>query len=149
MKIKYIVLLIILLISLGGCFKHIDDTNGDDDYTIETFSDADITKSSSSYVMYGSTTTSMNSKTEFKVQKFSGIRTLETVKASNETIIFNFDSQCISGNLRIVIVQGEEIIKDVNINGQSTVTIENANGTYILKVVGESAKFKLEYSIEK
>ena len=43
-KISRFILLIILLLTLTGCVEHIEDTNGENNYSLETITDQDILK---------------------------------------------------------------------------------------------------------
>ena len=145
---KSILLMILLffVIMLTAC-KHVEDTNGTDDYTIQTYTDADILSNHNKYVVVGMVQTSLRNQGKFNASKLSGVCKIDQVNAKNETITFDLDVKCENDNMKVVLIHGDKIIKDFKINSQETYTIENANGKYILKVVGESAKFKINYVI--
>lgn len=145
--ITFFALFLILLIT-GCSFIQVEDTNGDDNYVIQTFSDEDIarTNHSTSFRLYK---TSYNDHGTIKVKKMSGIMLLNTTNANGQTLIYNINSSVVKGNFRIVIVSNDKIIKDIPINEESSFKLENVSGSYELKIVGESAEFSLEYAIVK
>lgn len=148
-KVLFFSLLCLGFLLVGCNIGQIEDTNGESDFTIETISDKKIISRSSSNFIANSVTNKIGSNTSIKVGKFSGVKELETTRVSNQTLTYEIESNCTYGNFRIVIVHNSEIIRDVAINSSEIITINNANGTYYLKIVGESAKFSLDYSIQK
>lgn len=148
-KIINFLFLLLLLISLNGCsLRHIEDTNGEDDFTVTQITDEKIIKDSQ-YLSYRSIRNSNGNETNIKIEKMSGVMRLQTIKVQNESLVYNIDSTVNSGNFRIVIVHDKKIIHDIEINTQTIIEIPNAIGEYILKIVGESANFKMVYSITK
>ena len=140
-----------LLLCLAGC-GGIEDTNGPDDFSLVTITDEDICggRFSSSAVM-SSTFTSGN-KTTLKIKKFSGVKDSPDarVKANGETLIWRTAITVTAGNFRACIVRdNEEIVGEFPIDGTGEVKIENAAGTYYLRIAGESAAFSLVYTLEK
>ena len=78
--------------------------------------------------------------------KFSGIYILNAYLADGESVAYTIDSEVLEGNLRIVITDEEnQILYDVPIDQKVTLSVETEkNATYCVKLVGESAKVKLE-----
>ena len=143
MKIKKILRMFIalaLVISLVGCIKHVEDTNGEDNYEIETYTDEDITSGKYATLKVGSITSTVGNVTTLKVNKFTGIEELDSTKATNNTLVFNVESTITKGNFRMVIVKDGDIIRDVAINTTENITLENCSGRFKLIMVGESAK---------
>jgi len=140
-KIIFLFLFVFILVTFSGC-THIEDTNGAEDYTIETFTDDDIIKKSS-YSALGFVETNINGKITIKISKFSGVYEITSLNPKNETLVFTVESKCSLGNFRIVLIKDDAIIRDILINTTEKVEIENANGKYIMKIVGESANFSL------
>jgi hypothetical protein len=143
-KFILIILFFFTILILTGC-NQIEDSNGNDDYTIQTISNEDIIKKSS-YSALGFVETNINGKYTKKANKFSGVYKVLSVEANNEKLSISMESSVTAGNFRIVLIKGDEIIDDFELNTTDTITIDNANGTYIVKIVGESAKFTLKYS---
>ena len=147
MKKKIILSLLILSLVLNwtSC-SHVEDTNGSSDYSIVTYSDKDII-TKNSFLLNNSVKTSKNEINNISAKKFSGVYQLEKTKVDNQNIYYHFESKIESGNFKIVIIHGEKIIKEIEINSITDFTIDSASGTYLLKIVGESARFSLTYSI--
>lgn len=148
-KVLNVLFLVVLMLMLSGCVKHVEDTNGPDNYEIQTFTDEEITSKRKSYITVGSVQNVVNNKNTFKALKFTGIYELKKVDASNQSLTFFIVSECTSGNFRIVIVHDNAIIHDVKINDTESIILNNCNGKYSLVIVGESAKMNIEYSISK
>ena len=145
--IAVILMCILLALSLSACvIKHIDDTNGDDDFSVVTIGDADILNGPSNSLSYLRITTRINNTCTVKVDKFSGIDQLEKIVVSSGSKTITIELIVTSGNCRLVLTNNREIVYDFSINGTDSYTLES--GTYRLKLVGESAEISmLKYSI--
>lgn len=140
-------LTIIFLFILVGC-SHIEDTNGTDDHSLVTLTDADFLRGYSAGVSNMSVSKTVNEMTSFSVKKFSGISVLERkIRASGEDLEIRTDTGLASGNLRICVVRdNEEIVAEIDANGNDEILIENANGVYTIVIGGESADFSFTYT---
>ena len=145
-KTESFLLTIIFLFILVGC-SHIEDTNGTDDHSLVTLTDADFLRGYSSGVSNMSVSKTVNEMTSFSVKKFSGISVLERkIRASGEDLEIRTDTGLASGNLRICVVRdNEEIVAEIDVNGNDEILIENANGVYTIVIGGESADFSFTY----
>lgn len=149
-KFLFVLVGFIMLFSFTACnFGQVEDTNGEDDYSLVKYSDEDITKKSSSYSALGLIKKNIGSNKSISASKFSGIYTIETVDLSSGTLVFSIESELTSGNFRIVIVKDGSIVEDAELNKTDTIEITNANGKYILKIVGESAKFSVKWTVQR
>lgn len=150
MKHKITIFLLFFVI-LTGCSKmHIEDTNGLEDYSLQEITEEDIL--TSTRVLYQMSIE--NSKIENGVQivsksanVFTGVDCLEKLTIKSPFTI-TITTSLEAGNFRVVIIKDGQIIDDGLINGTFTKTYTES-GKYQLKIVGESAKFKISYSIEK
>lgn len=137
-----IIILLVFNLFLVSCnLGQIEDRNGDDNFTIETISDEDIIKKDN-YVSFGSVSSSTTNNSKLSTKKFSGIKELNRFYSFG---ILNFKSEVFSGNFRVVLIANNKIVIDLDINGSSSVNVEKG---YILKIVGETANFKIEYNFE-
>ncbi len=147
LPIALLLLLSSTLFLLSGCALHIEDTNGNDNFTLQTITDQDIISGRSS-VSVSSVGSSNNNRTTLKVEKLSGVKTLETLKSGSYefTITFNVEQ----GNCRLVLCDGENILQDIDIGAKDkTFTTKSESGKLYLKIAGESAKFNIEYTYKK
>lgn len=148
-RILLLVLLLFLVVSLGACsYKHIEDTNGENNFSIVSISDDKII-SKSQNLTYGSVRTTKNGETTLKIKKMSGVMDLEKTKVDDQGLIYSVESTVNSGNFRIVVTLAEKIISDIEVNCKTDITVPNTKGTYVLKIVGESANFTMKYKIVK
>lgn len=151
MKYKLLNLILIFLILsllLTGCeYGQIEDTNGEEDYSIQTILDDKIKEGPNTRYVINSKWSTKDNVTTMKIEKFSGIFLLRTTHVSNKTLTYEIDSIVEKGNFKIVIVKNNEEIINVLINSTELVTINDAEGKYQIKAVGESAKFKMSFEI--
>lgn len=151
-KILTILLSLILSLSLSSC-SHINDTNGPDDYTIQTFSDEDYCTGFSSYVALGMfTSRSLTIDGVYKgtcdVKKLSGIYKLDEYKWEKSNYLnIEIEYDCSSGNSMIVLVSNGEIAQKINPNTISPIKIINSRSKYRILVVGESSSVKISCKI--
>ena len=134
---KKIVILILLVFVLTGCnFMHIEDTNGQEDFSVVSITDKDILSKTSKCVKIGSVETYTYKEFNLKINKFSGI---EEIYKSKKMHTIDISSNVESGNFRIVLISNEKI-KDININKLNQQILQKGD---IIKIVGESAKFEI------
>lgn len=147
---KRLLFLVVLFFGLflSAC-RHVEDTNGLDDYTIETFTDDDIIYSKKASFAFGVTKGRINDSGKMNARKLSGVEELFYVNVDGKNLLLEFNVKCEKGNLRVVVIHNNEIIKDIKINDKDTFAAPNTNGKYIVKVVGESASFKINYKIKQ
>lgn len=124
--------------------SHIEDTNGDDDYSLCKITNSDIINGRNS-ISLSSIHSQENNKYKFSVEKFPGVNILYKGTTNHKTIILRMDSTVSSGNLRIVVISNNEIMFDIKINTVDTYEIPGNFNEYKIVVAGESAKFKLNF----
>lgn len=144
-KIFTIGLFLVLSLSLTSC-GHIEDTNGDDDFSIQTITEERIL-SGSSYSMTSSKKVTINNKTTMSVKKFSGVYTLYDFDLEDdENLNFTIYSEVTKGNFKMVLTQDKKIVKNIPINTINDFSVSN-KGDYKIKLVGESAAFELSFLV--
>ena len=142
---------LLICVTLGMCscflFKHIEDTNGADDYSLCTITEERICSGATSSVEFGAVSTSFGSETKYSVQKMSGVKVLSKTNADPaNTYVCTITSSVTSGNLRVCFVNKGKIVYDVEINKTVHVELSNLSGTLELRVAGESAAFSITVS---
>ena len=150
---RYWIFGLILAICLGlvACGQ-IEDTNGEDDYSLATITKEELVKGASSSSQVGFLHTQVNDKHTYKVAKFSGVEVLESVRAteSTQSITFTVESTRESGNLYIYVRCDQEIVGEFAIGkGDSLILEQPAPGKYELCIAGESASFEMTVIIQK
>ena len=136
-----------LAVSMSACvFKHIPDTNGDDDFTVVTITDDAILNGPSNSLSNLKVMSHVGFTTTLKIDKFSGVDQLEVIRVTSDSKTITTEMTVSSGNCRLVLMDDKQILYDFDINGTDSYTLEV--GKYRLKLVGESAKVDLlKYTI--
>jgi hypothetical protein len=140
---KKILFIILSCLALTSCtYKHIEDTNGVDNYSLVTLTDDDITNNVSSYVATLSSQIYINGINKVTIKKFSGVKIIDTFSKDgiiNTSIILN------EGNLRVCLVNDNLIEYDFDLFADDSYTFEVKNKCKLV-IAGESANFKMEYT---
>lgn len=138
-------LIIVLTFTLSSCTQ-IKDTNGDDDYTIETLSDELLFDSINKYVMIGSFSSHNDNKHIYKMSIISGVKELHTFD-NNKYFTIDTKVEVKSGNVKLVLVDNTNILKEFAINDIDTFTFDTSSSIVRLMLMAESANVSIEYLI--
>lgn len=148
-NLLYILIAVAVVVICGYSFlnsdlKHIEDTNGPDDYTLTTITDENIIKQDMGALNVSKSTGLLNDGVTFKSDKFTGVyRVFQTN--------FFFDSDFLmdvagfwvnNGNFRMCIVNDGKIIANVEPGMFATCELSDLNGSFELVIAGESADFE-------
>ena len=142
-------LILAMCLGLVACGQ-IEDTNGEDDYSLATITQEELIKGTNSSSKVGSMHTQINDKHTFQDSKFSGDEAIESVRATESTksITFLVESTRESGNLYVYVRCDGQIVGDFEIGSRDDLVIENPTpGKYELCVAGESASYELNVTI--
>lgn len=146
-RITAILLVILLSFILPSCASLvIEDTNGPDDYSLQTITDEQIIFGMNTSKMMSFTST-VNNNTTAKCRSLSGVQTLCSYNINGDLTV-NVTSEVNSGNARLVLIINEKIINDFNINGSSTYTLTQVSGLAEIKIAGESANYNVTVVVE-
>ena len=142
-------LILAMCLGLVACGQ-IEDTNGEQDYSLATITEEQLVKGTNSSSKVGFLHTQINDSHTFKVNKFSGVEAIESVRATESTksITFLVESTRNSGNLYVYVRCDGQIVGEFEIGAKDDLVIENpAPGKYELCVAGESASYELSVTI--
>lgn len=141
-------LCIALPLALASCMKHIEDTNGADDHSLTTLTDADLVKGAASSITTSMVQSTINGKTTVKVGKLSGVTQLDKFKPFSDKVLV-YTATVTSGNLRLVLVREGQIVAELPADGgEHIVPLLQEAGSVLLRAAGESAAFKLTYEVK-
>lgn len=153
-NLLYILIAVAVVVICGYSFlnsdlKHIEDTNGPEDYTLTTITDENIIKQDMGALNVSKSTGLLNDGVTFKSDKFTGVyRVFQTN--------FFFDSDFLmdvagfwvnSGNFRMCIVNDGKIIATVEPGMFATCELSDLYGSFELVIAGESADF--EFTLDR
>lgn len=134
---------------LTSDLKHIEDTNGPDDYTLTTITDENIIKQDMGALNINKSTGLLNDGVTFKSNKFTGVYRVFTTN-----FLFGSDFQMDlagfwvnGGNFKMAIVNNDEIIAVVEPGMFAEVLLHDLKGSFSLIIAGESADF--EFTLDR
>lgn len=139
---KKLALLLIPFLLTGCTISHIEDTNGIDNYELQTLSEENFNSSFSSYIALGFSTFSTSSKATYKAKKFSGVRKVDNLKGVQSVHI---NTVVTSGNFLMAFVSDDEYIY-IKANENKTLYL-SSDEKYDVKIAGESAAFEVTLEI--
>jgi hypothetical protein len=139
LTISVVAVLLLLVVTFG----HIKDTNGADT-SLCTLTDKQILAQNLSDPDYNATFlpyhTAVGEEVILGALNLSGVYLLDEFHAEGETIIIQTQLiSRLSGNLRIVLLCDGVYVRDFPLGIDERITVENANGTYEIRVAAESA----------
>ena len=144
--VAFIVVFIVLMAG-DKKIEHIEDTNGADNYSLQTITDENIEKRDIGAKGFVSETNNITNKTKYYSKKYTGVTEVDggTCITSEYTIyIQRFELK--EGNAKLVLLKDDKIVHEFK-PGETMqeFSVENAKGSYMsLRIAGESAKFELE-----
>lgn len=130
--------------------EHIEDTNGADDFTLQTITDDNIRAldmgalnvSQKTGILTGDTVT-------YYSDCFTGVYEVfrESIITNRYEITVNH-ARVDAGNFKMVLCVDDEIVHEFTLNELTqTFVLENVNGTVSLRIAGESATFQFDYYV--
>ena len=137
------VMCVALTVSLAACIAlHIEDTNGEDDFSLAVITEDEIVTASRNYAATGSTYETVGDVHVITVEKFSGVWQVGRYDLTEGSATFNVEMSVKRGNCRLVLVNDGKIVHDFDINGADSYTITTV-GEYYIMLAGESAEISL------
>lgn len=146
-NVLWIVLAVAVVVVCGFWFltdgvEHIEDTNGPDNYALDTITEQDIIDREMGSVGFGKSTNSLNNTVKFHSKKFTGVHEImwTDVLFSTGVTMEVLDFEVNAGNFKMAVVNEGEIIKVIE-PGESLVDLGAIEGSVSLVIAGESADF--------
>ncbi len=143
------VVAVAIFMFMGNDLEHIEDTNGAENFALQTITDENIINQDIGALNYKESTDSISNTTTYSSDKFTGVAEIygTNLMATSMEITINH-AQVTAGNFKIVLVVDDEIVHEFKLNELTqTYTLENPSGYVALRIAGESADFMLDYSI--
>ena len=153
-NLLYILIAVAVVVICGYSFlnsdlKHIEDTNGPEDYSLVTITDENIIKQDMGALNVKKSTGLLNDGVTFKSDKFTGVyRVFQTNFFFDSDFLMDVAGFWInSGNFRMCIVNDGKIIATVEPGMFATCELSDLNGSFELVIAGESADF--EFTLDR
>lgn len=134
---------------LSNDLEHIDDTNGAENFELQTITDSNIINMDIGALNLKESTDNITNTTTYSSNKFTGVAEIYgTNLIGNRFDITVNHARVDSGNFKIVLLEDDKIVHEFNLNELSqTFTLENPSGYISLRIAGESADFMFDYYI--
>lgn len=141
-----------LLWIFGSGLKHIEDTNGPDNYALTAITDGDIIKNEMGALTPVTARAALiGDAIHFESNKFTGVSELlynNYVLPSD--VIFSINTLSVTeGNFRMVVVHDGKIVAEIKPNSEELiqeVRLENVTGYVSVRIAGESASYSFQMS---
>ncbi len=130
-------------------FEHIEDTNGADNYNLQTITDSNIINRDIGAMGLKISNGIVTNTTSYSSKKFTGVEEIygENIIANRMEFTINH-AQVTEGNLRIVLLVDDEIVHEFKLNELTqTYELKNPSGYVSLRIAGESADFQFDYNV--
>ena len=133
-KLWLVCFILSIVLTLTSCAAQIEDTNGTDNYDLNTLTDEDFFKQSN-VTKFGSVTSKINNQATLKVKKMSGVEVLDKINVSSGNLTIHTNLKITAGNIKLVLIYNDEIIKE-----GSEVEVLKINGVKAIVKLVDSEK---------
>ena len=145
---KFIAILLVTCICLpiGGCGTTYEDTNGADNFELQTITDENIIhlETGAYGLAYKESNLGLLQSSEYYSKNFNGVEQiyLTNFVGASDIYVYIGHMNVESGNFRLVVINDDKIIHEFDLDtfGEEFL-FEDLTGTFSIHVAGESAKF--------
>lgn len=153
-KFAVILLMGLLCLALAGCGTIYEDTNGADDYTLQTITDENIVKQDLGASGLNYTEEQYPGgfySTEYSAKNFNGVHEIYLTNyiLPSSFYIYVGYLNVNSGNFKLAIVNNDEVIREIpDGTFNEMIYFEDIQGYFAIRLAGESAAFELNIDTE-
>lgn len=140
---------VFIVLFLNDDLKHIEDTNGADNYSLQTITDENICKLDIGALNIIEYDELIGETVTYKSDCFTGVYEVfrENMVANRFEIIVHH-AKVSAGNFKMVLCVDDEIVHTFTLNELTqNFVLEDVNGTVSLRIAGESADFQFDYYV--
>ena len=133
---------------LNNPVEHVEDTNGADNYELQTITDEDIVNMEMGAKGYAVTTHNITKTTEISSSKFTGVHRVvySNLLGKSDFVLNIHNFKVEGGNFKMAVVHDGEIVDVLTAETAENYVLEDVSGTVSLVIAGESADFSFEMS---
>jgi len=151
-KLVCLLLAVVVSFSLAACGKEYEDTNGPDDYTLQTITDENIINldTGASGLSYKETNLGGLHSSEYYSKNFNGVERIyqNNYLGKSDVFVYIGTMSVTSGNFKLAVVLDDEIIQEIPVDTfNEEFFFEDINGDFSIMVAGESAEFEFYIDI--
>ena len=145
--------MMLMCLAFTACGEEYADTNGDDDYTLQTITDEDIIhlKTGSSGLSYKEQNLGFLHSSEYYSKNHNGVDQiyLTSFIAKSDVEIYIGHMSVTKGNFKLAVINNDKIIKEIPVNAFNEIyRFEDLEGDFSVHVAGESAAFEFYIDIQ-
>lgn len=139
--------------TLVGCGETYEDTNGEDNFALQTITDENIIKQNigASGLSYSETEIGPITTSEYSAKNFNGVECIyeTTYIGKSDVTVYVGTMNVKSGNFKMAVVLDDEIIKEIPLDAfGEDFYFEDIKGHFQLVVAGESAAVEFYVNVE-
>ena len=152
-KLLCMILVFSMCFALVGCGTEYPDTNGEDNFDLETITDENIInlETGASGLTYEELNLGALHSSEYSAKNFNCVERLYFTSfiGKSDVCVYIGHMTVESGNFRLVVINNDEIIKDIPLDTfNEDIWFEDLTGDFAIHVAGESAKFDFHIEVE-
>lgn len=134
---------------MGSDLEHIEDTNGADNYTLQTITDENICKRDMGALNVTESEDIIGDSVTYKSDKFTGVYEVYSTNTVTNRLEVRVDHARVdAGNFKMVLCVDDEIVHTFALNElMQTFVLEDVKGYVSLRIAGESADFMFTYRV--
>lgn len=143
----------LLCLHLTACGTTYEDTNGADDFTLQTITDENIIQlnTGASGLSYSEESLDgMLLSSEYSAKNFNGVEQiyLTNLLLPSDVYVYIGHMDVQAGNFKLVVINNDQIIHEFPLDTfNQEFLFENLTGSFALHVAGESAAFSFHISV--
>ena len=143
----------VLSFTLVGCGEQYEDTNGADDFSLQTITDENIIKQDigASGLGYSETDIGLLKSSEYSAKNFNGVESIYLTNfiGKSDVRVYVGTMNVKSGNFKLAVVLNDEIIKEIPLDAfNEDFYFEDIKGTFQIVAAGESAAVEFYVEVE-
>ena len=152
-KLLSLILVICVCFMCTGCGTEYEDTNGADNFTLQTITDDEIINLSTGASGLTYTESDLGSflhSSEYSAKNFNGVEQIYLTNfiGKSDIQVYIGHMTVESGNFKLVVINNSKIIHEFNLDTfNETFYFEDLKGDFAIHVAGESAKFDFHIDI--
>ena len=138
-KLLSLLLSFLMVLALSACGTEYEDTNGADNFELQTITDEDIIhlKTGASGLSYSESSIGGITSSEYSSKNFNGVEQLyQSNYILDSDVVVNISYiNVTAGNFRMVVINNDEIISDIRLDSFGEIyTFEDVNGAFSIHV---------------
>ena len=137
-----------VMLACTACAEKYEDTNGPEDYSLQTITDEDIIhlRTGASGLSYQESNLGLLKSSEYSSKNFNGVEQIYLTNfiGKSDVIVYIGHMDISQGNFRLVVINNEEIIHEFAPDTfNEEFRFADLTGTFSIHVAGESAAFTI------